>query len=679
MGKEYEEPVKAIQKSKGADKILDGDFSINLSCFNSKGNYDITAFIRLIAGVMFLSLFLISFTYLAILDYYKNQMYLFHTMEDFKYFVENSFYWWYENSKVFIGVSESEMKTDYMVIGLISFSITTLFSIWLIKTQRFKGKVQSFLSSNNLSQYYLKSYDKKTRKIFFKLIKGQKSNYKGFIDNADNFKQMFQVGKLKASRNLQTEVILEFLKETPRLLVKYKGQIYSMEEQESMVADGIPKDDFTISSTCKRTNYTKELQTSNKSMLGVKDIDGKPLYASFPQTVGMIQGHFLVGGGTGSGKSFMTTNWIKNVVMGASSEFIDHIFTINLKEDSNDWNFLKDYKKASLYTGLEQALVALKKAELKMLANNRWNTLNDRDNTDFGQTIVIIDEIHKFQLIAQDKTQPKTVRTIAEKSITIIDILATQARSANVFIIAILQKATLDQLSGIFRSNALNRILLKSDKVSSHVVIDKEEQEERMIDSQKITSGQFIYYNMQNGLMTEGFAVESVKWNLEKANAMEENPVLIKGRKESNELIEKAKIVAVLKAKQAELDAEDSEFNKKVNDYSSLELNKRDYWQEAEEIYNKHNGDILKAIKEIENSVEETNESKTLSKPKVNVKVHKKRNLATTQEIEKFENQSKQNLEIEEEIQKNYKKIEKRAKEVISKIQEKDKDDLELD
>ena len=505
----------------------------------------------------------------------------FFTMDMQSEYIANVFEW-YKNTILDYEYFSVQDNWQFMITNSAAIIIPVVLFLKLLKYVKGRAEIQSFLASNGLNQYYL--YKKDGNVLTFKLIKGESVNYQGFLNSADDIKQQFQVGKLKASRNEKDKVILEFMEETPELSAYLKGVKYKIEDMENMVADGMAKDDFTMKTTCLRTDF-KEYLGVNKSMLGVQDITGKPLYASFPSTVGAIQGHVLINGGTGSGKSFMTTNYVKSILMSDANKYIDHIYVINMKEDSNDWEFLKGVDKATVGSGLEDALNILKEAELKMLANNRWNSLNNEENTNFGQVIVIIDEIHKFRLISGDKTQPKTVQLVAEKCETIIDTLATQARSANLFIIGILQKATLDMLSGVFRSMCINRILLKSDTITSHIVIDEEVQKENMIDSNKLTSGQFIYYNMQNGLIKIGFAVESVKFNASQVNNSKEADILIKGRAETKELVDLAVIVAQLKAEQALKDSEDKNFKDKVNDYSNRKTIKRDYWKEAQEIY----------------------------------------------------------------------------------------------
>jgi hypothetical protein len=554
---------------------------------------------------------------------------------------------------------------------------------------KFKATTQRKLYQMGLSQYSLTKFDNKKKIYTFSLSKGGSMNYNGFISNVDNIKQLFQVGKLKASRNEIDKVVLEFLAETPQLTAIKDSNTYTIEEMDELVADGAKKKDFKIKSNCKRTNFEESIE-QDMCIFGTQDIEGKPLYASFPQTTGFIQGHMLVAGGTGSGKSYATSNIVKQMFHPKTYGTLDEIVIINMKEDSSDWDFLKGINKVTLGTGLEDALAMLKELELKMLANNRWNSLNGKENTDFGQTILIIDEIHKFFLIAKDSTQPKYVRAMAEKCIQIIDTLATQSRSANLFVIGVLQKATLNLISDVFRSQCMNRFLLKADKTTSYIVIDKEIQDEKMIDSKRLSAGQFIYHNLQNNIMKEGFAVEVVKdedFNVEEINKLSEPEKLIKGREESKRLKDLAAIVAELKAEDYKKKEEDKNFKEKIASYKSRKSEKKDYWAIAEAMYNEEQDEDSEDIKE--ESTSEIQEEKlnidkkpkTINKRPRAIKQSSKKESISDSEVKsyearkeamkkrllrksKIEEEANKNIEIDE---KTIEDIEVKAKESISK------------
>lgn len=528
---------------------------------------------------------------------------------------------------------------------LLNSSIFTAYSIAIIggasylvyknyKNMKSRADIQKKLHQMGLGQYHLSKIDKKTNEYYFSLDKEGSMAYDRFLSNADNIKQLFGVGKLKSSRNETDKVVLTFLSSTPELSAIYKGtENKTIEEMDEMISDGADKKDFKIQTNCERTDF-KESMGADKCIFGVQDIEGKPLYASFPQTTGFFQGHMLIAGGTGSGKSFLMSNVVKQMFQSETYKTLDGIFAINMKEDSSDWDFLKGIDKARVGSGLEDALSMLKEAELKMLANNRWNSLNGEDNTNFGQFIVIVDEIHKFTLIANDSTQSAYVREMAKKCIQILDVLATQSRSANLFVIGILQKATLNLISDIFRSQCTNRVLLKADTTTSYIIIDKEIQEEKMIDSKRITSGQFIYHNLQNNIMKEGFAVELVKdedFNIDEINKLPEPEKLIKGREDTNKLIELAVIVAEEKSEDYMKKEEDKDYKKKIGSYSDRKSEKKDYWKIAEEIYNKsitdenNNQEVKEEPKKEQVEKEKIKEIKQKANLSEAIKIHSKK------------------------------------------------------
>ena len=558
---------------------------------------------------------------------------------------------------------------------------------------KFKATTQRKLFQMGLSQYSLTKFDNKKKIYTFSLSKGGSMNYNGFISNVDNIKQLFNVGKLKASRNEIDKVVLEFLAETPQLTAIKDGKTYTIEEMDERVADGEKKKDFKIQSNCKRTNFEDSIE-QDMCIFGTQDINGKPLYASFPQTTGFFQGHMLVAGGTGSGKSYSISNIVKQMFHPKTYGTLDEIVIINMKEDSSDWDFLKGIKKVRIANGLDEALAMLKEFELKMLANNRWNSINGKENTDFGQSILIIDEIHKFKLIAKDSTQSKYRRAVAEKCEQINDTIATQSRSANMFEVAIMQKTTLDMISAVLRSQCMNRFLLKADKTTSYIVIDQEIQNEKMIDSKRLSAGQFIYHNLQNNIMKEGFAVQLIKdedFNVDEINNYEEPEKLIKGREETNRLKELAAIVAELKAEDDEKREEDKDFKKKIGSYQDRKVEKKDYWAIAEAIYNEdQNEDSEDKKEESTSEIQEEKlnidkKPKTINKRPRTIKQSSKKESISDSEVKEYEARKEamkkrllKKSKIEEEANKDIEVDEKTIKDIEVKAKESiSKEDLE--
>jgi hypothetical protein len=160
-----------------------------------------------------------------------------------------------------------------------------------------------------------------------------------------------------------------------------------------------------------------------------------------------------------------------------------------------------------------------------------------------------------------------------------------------------------------------------------------------MIDSKKLTSGQFIYHNLQNNIMKEGFAVELVKdedFNIDEINNLPEPEKLIKGREDTNKLKELAVIIAEMKAEEDEKEEENKNFKQEIGSYVNRKVVKRDYWKEAEEIYNKTITDselkeepTLNLSKSLKTEIKEEPKEPKKDKPKINIaqamKIQKKK------------------------------------------------------
>lgn len=480
---------------------------------------------------------------------------------------------------------------------------------------KFKAGIQESLSSMNLSQYYMEKaiVNKSGNYTFiFKLQKGENMNYDGFLNNAENLQQLFGVGKFKTGRVEKNKIILSFYDLVPELQFFYKGKQYTIDEKIDMVSDGIPEKSFDTKTTCKRIDF-KDSLGENKSLLGVQDIKGKPLYALFPSTVGVIQGHTLIAGGTGSGKSFLSSSWVKTWFIPENYKNIDTVFVINMKEGSRDWHFLKGIEKvvmADITDGMDAVLNVLKLAQLKMIANNRDNGLIGDDNTEYGQCLVIIDEIHKFKMIENDSSQTKVIKEKAKKGNWIIDEFATQSRSANLFVIAIVQKPSKANLPEQYREQISNGVLLRADPFTSSIIIDEDRQKKEGIIPTTLSPGKFFYINYDTSVIREGFAVPSVKeWDIDKINKYEETEKLIKGRERTEALMDLAVIVAELKFDEAKAEEENKDFKEDIGKYNidrkNIEESKRDYWGEAKVIFDKQNGIEANEVSTNENVLEE--------------------------------------------------------------------------
>lgn len=580
------------------------DKSWEFPFYNKKGYLNKPKVGLVIGGIVATS-FVASNVLLAEPLFYMNQTTNLEEMVDANFqfeFITNYFNWSY---KAIMSNSNGYNPDSLNALAITGASLTlsSLLGVRAFKNIRKKAFIQESLSSMHLSQYYLKKINLKTNTYTFKLLKGEQMDYDGFINHQEDIAQLFGMGKMKTGRTNKNEVVLQFFSPTPELQFYYKGKQYSMQEKTEMIADGVEVNKFVTKSTCKRTDF-EEFLGEGKSIIGVMDLDGKPIYATFASTVGVIQGHTLIAGGTGSGKSYLTTNFVKTFFIPENYKNLNNLYCINLKKGSIDWKFLEGIDKvtnADIINGWDEVLNTLKKAQLEMIANSRDNTLQGIENTKFGQSILIVDEIHMLKQTAEDRTAPKVVREKAEKCLWILDQIATQARSSNMFIIAILQKATLDNISGNLRSqiDMGNGILLKADDVTSQIIIDEETQKANQINPKTLSAGKFIYCDNANGLMREGFAIETVKkFDAKAVNKYSETKELIDGRERTEELKELAKIVATLEYEKAIADEEDKDRLQKMNSYDELDAEIENYWEQAEEILAKRKSGEVSVITE---------------------------------------------------------------------------------
>jgi hypothetical protein len=176
----------------------------------------------------------------------------FFTMDMQSEYIVNVFEW-YKNTILDYEYFSVQDNWQFIITNSAAIIIPIVMFLKLLKYIKGRAEIQSFLASNGLNQYYL--YKKDGNVLTFKLIKGESVNYQGFLNSADDIKQQFQVGKLKASRNEKDKVILEFMEETPELSAYLKGVKYKIEDMENMLADGMAKDDFTMKTTCLRTDF----------------------------------------------------------------------------------------------------------------------------------------------------------------------------------------------------------------------------------------------------------------------------------------------------------------------------------------------------------------------------------------------------------------------------------------
>lgn len=571
-----------------------------------------------------------------------------------------------------IFIASTEFKIHQIIYLTLSVILTYFIFKLHFKDMQTKASHQKKLHQLGLGQYYLEKFDKSKNCYYYKLSPNGTIAYDRFLSSANNFKQLFNVPNVKIERDGEDRVIVKFQQKTPSLSALYKGQVLTMNEMDELVTDGASPKDFKIVSDCERTDFTSEFG-ENKSILGTQDIKGKPLFAPFAKTVGVLYGMCLVAGGIGSGKSYLGVNWVKTWFLPENYKNLGHVFVINLKQGSTDWRFLNGLNKVTfvdIEDGIDAVLNTLKKAYILSTAKSKDNSNCGVETTEHSQDIVVVDEIHVLMMMIKDNTLPKPIRAKAEKCVYFIDKLSTQSRSSNLFIIGILQKATLDMIPSVFRSMVTFFLLLRADKITANILIDSETQLEFGVDSSNLTSGQFLMYDKDKRILKSGFAVEAVKkFNIDEINNYEETEALIEGRKRLEKLTELTKIVIRLEMEEAEKEAESDDYKDEINSFDNLDKKKENLWIKAEEIYKV----------QLESKGDKTKEE---SKTDANLNLDKKLSNLKAKKSRKISHAKKSTLS-EEEIKAYETKKEAMKKRLLNrnkeKLEEESKKEVELD
>lgn len=392
-----------------------------------------------------------------------------------------------------------------------------------------KARIQANLASVGLQHYYLKSIHKPSRTYTFKLLKGHKMGYQNFINEFENLKQLFGQGDIAYSR--------------------YKTDMVKVQFKEALI------DIDTIKASNAKLSLSKLLMP-NRLLLGIASLKAEPIFATDKEEgKGLLNGHFLVVGASGSGKSISVKSFCMNFLLEENYKYIDQIFVINYKQ-SSDYNFLKPLHKVKYAQDIKEGLKLLKEIQLNMFNKYLYNSTYNQDNFTAYQTIVIIDEIQTLPEMLDSKGLHKIERNSIQESLSIIEMLGSKARASNISLMVILQKADVSSLpSTAFRQNLRNRFMLKQENnVSASLVINSEILEKENIHPLDLKQGQFIYLDTLKNELQRGLTVfPDTKIDSEMLNSLE-------FEKETQTVIDevatyKAKSIETIKQQQNELEA----------------------------------------------------------------------------------------------------------------------------
>lgn len=254
--------------------------------------------------------------------------------------------------------------------------------------------------------------------------------------------------------------------------------------------------------------FQKIEMPKNKLYLGVKNRKEQTFTLPEEESIGGFTQHMMIVGKSGSGKSFFTDNVLMGNWMNESNwDDIEKIYIIDYK-NSGDYLKYKHLDKVEYSDGsVNSALAIMMKVLRHMLTRYMYQTQNGGGGYKGKKIILLSDEIQRVNAGLNENDRDK--RMAWNKISELYQQFAEQARAANISMISILQKGTIDNLPGgsNFRDNNRHRLALLNDNMS--LLLDQELIDKEGIRADRLEQGQFIYMDELQGesSLTEGFGV----------------------------------------------------------------------------------------------------------------------------------------------------------------------------
>jgi len=482
---------RELSSSSELEKTTDSLFEFPF--YNRKGQLHRQK-VSQVALLIYLSVSFLTYNIIAfIYQWYSNGLSI---LEHYKLFLTQSF--------ELISQRFSEVQThglemlgsDELTLVLLVTTVPIIpiffFLRWVFK----KARIQANLASSGLEHYYLYRADKKNKIFLFKLLRGHRMSYETFVSQFDNLKQLFLEGDIEYER--------------------YKSDMVKVRFKDPLI------DIDTVKHSSKKPSLLKHLK-ENKLLLGTASLNGDMVFATEKEEgQGVLNGHWLVVGASGAGKSVSVKSLCMNFLYPENYRYIDDIFIINYKK-SSDYNFMKSLKKVHYAQEIKESLKLLKQIQLNMFNKYLYNSKHNEDNFTAYQTIVIIDEIQTLTELLDSKGLHKVERNSIQECLSIIEQLGSKARASNISLLVILQKADVVSLpSSAFRQNLRNRFMMKQEtNVSASLVINSEILERENIRPLELTQGQFIYLDTLKNELKRGLTIfPDIDVDIEKLNGV---------------------------------------------------------------------------------------------------------------------------------------------------------------
>ncbi len=319
-----------------------------------------------------------------------------------------------------------------------------------------------------------------------------------------NFTSEYIIFKRLIGQTISIKSIESGINEICQFLGKYNAhvEIHKQDSFKMIFKENLPDIDTKIKSI-----PLKEIIDINKLYLGVRDDKRTLVQTKESEVRGKINGHMLIVGASGSGKSYSFNQILKNWLNPESYKELEKIYILNFK-DSADYNPYKKLDKVS-YCGnnIRSALKMCKEVEMEMMKRYIYNTKHNEENFPGQKILFIVDEIQTIAEEQGSKGGARIDRNSWDELDSIFKKLASKARAANISLVIILQKGTAENLPGgtTFRDNIRHRFALLNNNMT--LLLDAELIEKYNIQADKLKGGQFVYYDTLGSGIQDGFTL----------------------------------------------------------------------------------------------------------------------------------------------------------------------------
>lgn len=499
----------------------------------------------------------ISMTTIYFISYQVDYEIFFGLEKQIEYMINLSQIYWDTVLNIKNGYFDFTNNWKFVLINILAVGIPIYLLVKLFLSIKERAKIQSFLASNSLNQYYLYSVDYKENSYVFKLIKGESINFEAFNKKNEDLCQFFNLSTMEAKRKGEDKVIVTFNKTFPTI----------NDEDVKALNKSIDK--------YKKKGYMT-LGYSNISDKNVVEEKVGNLFIKY-LSLDELTIHIKAIGLSGFGKSVLFAQLLKNFLNSFGE--IDTLFIHDFKGIENE-RMDRYIKQSSQKEDLEKRIFTSTKMEeledilvkLKIVYEYRKVIMNDNNWTNYNgnKIILMIDEYNIGMSVLESKN--KFERKKGEITERMIKDLALLYRAMNIFIIVVGQSNQVQDNwnSTLNKQTSIGFCLRSSNYVASAFC---NEAYEKGINPANFNKGEVLFFNANNSIyfkylsayLDENFLFDMGELNIVERKGID-NKMFKKAKQLKSKLLKENKIFYDKLLKEDEI--KETDYTKYLDDFN---------------------------------------------------------------------------------------------------------------